>query len=110
MDATVLAPGTRPRPERWPDMTSNESEPHSLDWTGVLKGATISAIAWASSPSGLVFSGSTIAGAKTTITITPPALTFEREYLLHAKMTDSNGAIHETNPPIRLKVQPGGDF
>ncbi len=110
MDGTVLGPHARPRPQRWEDQTANENRQHSLDWAGPLNGRTISAVSWVSNPTGLVFSSSTIASSKTSITITPPAVTGATEYLIHAKITDSAGEIHETNPPIKLTVQPGGDF
>jgi hypothetical protein len=110
MEGIVLGPGTRPRPQFWPDMTANESEQHALDWKAVLKGATISAVSWVSLPAGLVFTGSTISGNKTTITIAPPAQTADRDYLVQVKMTDSGGQVHEINPAIRLMVRTGGTF
>lgn len=110
MDGTVLAPGVIPRPTAWPDAAEGSIEQHSLDWKAVLKGATIASVEWDSTPSGLTFSASAISGAKTLITITAAALTVSRTYSVHARITDSNGNKHETNPPIRLKVQPGGDF
>jgi hypothetical protein len=85
---------------------------HELDWRGPLKGATIApgSVGWASEPSGLTFTSLTIAGDRTLVDISHPATTHPIDYLVRCKLTDSAGFIHETEPPIELRVTPGGAY
>lgn len=100
----------RPRPDVWTDLSDNEVRHHTLDWRAALRGASIASVDWASTPAGLAFSGSAIAGTKTTITITPPPTRNKKKYEVHAKVVSSSGETLETEPPIELTVQPGGSF
>lgn len=93
-------------------MSSNMKREHFLDWRAPLRGAAISSstVAWVSHPTGLVFSNLRVQGTKTVVDITPPGLNREKKYNIHCKMTDSAGLVHETEPPIQMTVQAGGNF
>jgi hypothetical protein len=85
---------------------------HELDWRGPLKGATITpgSVAWISDPPGLIFTDLTIDGDRTLVDISAPSSRATIDYLVHCKLTDSAGFIHETEPPLELRVTPGGTY
>lgn len=98
-----------PRPRVWADMSASMLRAHELDWRGPLEGASIVAgtVAWASQPLGLTFENLTVVGDKTLVDITAPSSQATTDYKVRCKLTDSAGLVHETEPPIELRVTPG---
>jgi hypothetical protein len=82
---------------------------HELDWRGPLQGATIvpASVAWASFPLGLSFENLQVVGDRTLVDITAPSSSGTTDYKVRCRFTDSEGLIHETVPPIELRVTPG---
>jgi len=99
-----------PRPRVWSDMSSNEKRQHFVEWRAPLRGATIASVTWASDPAGPTFSALSVVGTRTVVDITAPVIQARGRYKIRCKMTDDSGHIHETEPPIELTVQPGGNF
>lgn len=99
-----------PRPRVWADMSSNESRQHFLEWRAPLRGSRIVAVTWASSPLGPTFSRLKVVGTRAVVDITAPAAATRARYAIRCRMTDATGHIHETEPPIELTIQPGGNF
>ena len=91
-------------------MTSNEVRQHYVEWRAPLRGATISEVTWDSAPDGPAFSLLTINGTRAVVDITAPSVSSKRRYSIRCKMTDSAGYVHETEPPMELTIQPGGNF
>lgn len=91
-------------------MSSNEIRQHFLEWRAPLRGNVISTVTWASDPAGPTFSNLAVIGTKTVVDITAPAIQQRGRYKIRCKMVDTAGYIHETEPPVELTVQPGGDF
>ena len=99
-----------PRPRVWSDMSSNEVRQHFLEWRAPLRGACITLHSWATDPAGPTFSNLKVQGTRTVVDITAPAIGQKVRYNIRCKMTDDSGHIHETEPPVELTVQPGGNF
>lgn len=92
-------------------MSSNEKREHYLEWRAPLRGAAISSVAWVSDPTGPTFSAAAVVnGTRTNIDITAPAVSGDVTYKIRCKVVDATGRIHETEPPVELRVRPGGNF
>jgi len=99
-------------PTVWADFTATMIRHHELDWAGPLRGEAImpSSVAWASEPTGLVFSNLTVVGDKTLVDISHPPDDRRRDFEIRCKLMDSVGFTHETEPPIRMRMYPGGNY
>jgi hypothetical protein len=92
-------------------MSSNELRQHFLEWRAPLRGAVIQSVAWDSQPDGPTFSNLRLSDTtKTVVDITAPTVGRKQIYLIRCKVVDSSGHIHETEPPVQLTVNPGGNF
>lgn len=98
-----------PRPQVWAPLSASMLRAHELDWQGPLRGEAImpSSVKWVSEPAGLTFSNLQVVGTHTLVDIGAPANQSTITYLIRCQLTDSLGLIHETEPPIEMKVTPG---
>ena len=97
-------------PTVWADFTASMIRHHELDWAGPLRGEAImpSSVAWVSDPPSLIFSNLTVVGDKTLVDISHDPIDRQIDFKIRCKLSDSAGFIHETEPPIRMRMYAGG--
>jgi len=88
--------------QRLQDKTVNESKVYGVDWKPDVKTGSLSTVTWSSNPSGLTFSGETISGTQSLVTIAGGSE--NTEYAVTAKATKANAEVLEA--VVWLRVTP----